>query len=392
MNNKLLSYSSAAIFTMIAAFPLFAQTTTDAVAATSVATDNTGTYLLLTFVAIVLLVVIYILGNVLIQAATIQSQPNNNSQKVNYFKALVPFAMLLAMPINTYAQDTAATTSSFWANPSKIDWILWAFGITIFIESLAVFYLASRAMRFIKPTASTTIKQKSALAKWWNKINNFVPIEQEANIDSGHSYDGIRELNNVTPPWFTFSFAMSILFAFAYLWRYHVAQSAPLQIQEYNIAIEQARIAQAEYLKKQSNSIDENNVKMLGDSDIAAGQKIFAANCAACHGAKGNSQPGGVGPNLTDSHWIHGGSIQNVFKTIKYGYPDKGMKAWKDDFAPNQIAQLASYIESIKGTNIAGGKEPQGEVETATDNTNTDTTATTSQTNTTTQTDTTAQK
>ncbi|MBL7787448.1 MAG: c-type cytochrome [Chitinophagales bacterium] len=389
MNNKLLFYSSAAIFAMIAAFPLFAQSAAAdaAVAAPSVATDNTGTYLLLTFVAIVLLIVIYILGNVLVQAATIQSRPDNNSSKLDYFRVLLPFVLLFALPMSGYAQDAAAAapTPSFWATPSKMDWILGAFGITILIESLAVFYLASRAMRFIKPTANTTVAQKSALAKWWNKINNFVPIEQEVNIDSGHNYDGIRELNNITPPWFTFSFAMSIIFAVTYLWRYHVAQSAPLQIQEYNIAVEQARIAQAEYLKKQSNNVDENNVKMLGANDIAAGEKLFVASCAACHGAKGNSQPGGVGPNLTDNHWIHGGSIQNVFKTVKYGYPDKGMKSWKDDFTPNQIAQLTSYIESIKGTNVAGGKEPQGELEAATDSSAADSTATTAKTDTTSQ-------
>ncbi|HMI64176.1 MAG TPA: hypothetical protein VK518_24840, partial [Puia sp.] len=67
-----------------------------------------------------------------------------------------------------------------------------------------------------------------------------------------------------------------------------------------------------------------------------------------------------VGPNLTDAYWLHGGSIQEVFKTIKYGWPDKGMKSWKDDYSPVQIAQISSYVESLGGTNPPNAKPPQG--------------------------------
>jgi cytochrome c oxidase cbb3-type subunit 3 len=69
-----------------------------------------------------------------------------------------------------------------------------------------------------------------------------------------------------------------------------------------------------------------------------------------------------VGPNLTDDYWLHGGKINDIFKTIKYGYPEKGMKAWKEDFSPAQIAMLASYIKSLHGTHPATPKEPQGEL------------------------------
>jgi cytochrome c oxidase cbb3-type subunit 3 len=72
--------------------------------------------------------------------------------------------------------------------------------------------------------------------------------------------------------------------------------------------------------------------------------------------------PGGVGPNLTDDHWIHGGSIASIFKTIKYGWPEKGMISWKDQLTPNQIAQLSSFIRSIAGSNPPGAKEPEGDV------------------------------
>ena len=67
-----------------------------------------------------------------------------------------------------------------------------------------------------------------------------------------------------------------------------------------------------------------------------------------------------VGPNLTDDYWLHGGSINDVFKTIKYGWPEKGMKSWKDDYSPFQIAQIASYIKSLHGTNPPNPKGTAG--------------------------------
>jgi cytochrome c oxidase cbb3-type subunit 3 len=69
----------------------------------------------------------------------------------------------------------------------------------------------------------------------------------------------------------------------------------------------------------------------------------------------------GAGPNLTDNYWLHGGGIQDVFKSIKYGWTDKGMKSWKEDLSPVQIAQVASYIKSLKGS-AATGKAAQGDL------------------------------
>lgn len=53
--------------------------------------------------------------------------------------------------------------------------------------------------------------------------------------------------------------------------------------------------------------------------------------------------------------------MQDVFKTIKYGWPDKGMKSWKDDFSAKQIAEVSSFIIQLKGTKPAAPKAPQGD-------------------------------
>ena len=50
-----------------------------------------------------------------------------------------------------------------------------------------------------------------------------------------------------------------------------------------------------------------------------------------------------------------------MFKTIKYGVPDKGMQAWEKTYSPSQIKDIASYIKSIAGTNPPNAKAPQGE-------------------------------
>jgi len=54
--------------------------------------------------------------------------------------------------------------------------------------------------------------------------------------------------------------------------------------------------------------------------------------------------------------------MPDVFKSIKYGWPDKGMRSWKDDFSPKQLAQLTSYIKSLSGTNPPNAKAPEGNI------------------------------
>jgi cytochrome c oxidase cbb3-type subunit 3 len=201
------------------------------------------------------------------------------------------------------------------------------------------------------------------VVSWWEKLNRTRSIDaaSEQEQDLGHDFDGIRELNNPTPPWWRYSFYCSILFGVVYVWVYHISRSAPLQLEELAIAEEKAAEAQQAYLAHAANNIDEKTVKLLtAADDIAGGQKLFTANCTACHGAAGQ---GMVGPNLTDDYWLHGGQVNQVFSTIKYGVPEKGMKSWKDDFSPKQIAQLASFIKTLHGSNPPGAKEAQGELE-----------------------------
>lgn len=238
----------------------------------------------------------------------------------------------------------------------------------IALEILVILYLVYNINILLKKdvaAAEAAVRVRSArpafsFGKWWTKVNEFRPVEQEADLDMGHDYDGIRELDNKLPPWWKYGFYATMVFAVIYLWRYHVSHSAPLPAEEYAIAVRQAEVDKEAYLKQAANSVDENTVKLLtSPADLAAGKAVFQTVCFACHGMNGE---GLVGPNLTDNYWLHGGSIQDIFKTIKYGWPDKGMKSWKDDYSPAQIAQIASYVKSLAGTNPPNPKAPQGEL------------------------------
>lgn len=185
-------------------------------------------------------------------------------------------------------------------------------------------------------------------------------IEREQEIVLDHNYDGIRELDNVLPPWWVYLFYATIIFAVVYLVRFHIIGDYD-QALEYEQEVAAAQIAIEEYKKNAKDLVDVNTVEVLTDAaDLSAGEKIFQTNCVACHMADGG---GGIGPNLTDEYWILGGGIKNVFHTISEGGRDgKGMVAWKQTLKPAQIAQVASYVLSLGGTTPANPKAPEGDI------------------------------
>ncbi|PVW15823.1 cbb3-type cytochrome c oxidase N-terminal domain-containing protein [Marixanthomonas spongiae] len=203
-------------------------------------------------------------------------------------------------------------------------------------------------------------KENNWFKKTYEKLLAKKPIEKEEDIVLDHNYDGIRELDNVLPPWWVYMFYATIIFAVVYLVRYHVFDGID-QEEEYEIAVAEARAQIEEYKKTAKDLIDVNTVELLtGEQDIAAGKTVFEANCVACHKVDGG---GGIGPNLVDDYWILGGGIKNVFNTISEGgRAGKGMVAWKTDLKPSEMAQVASYVLSLHGTTPADPKDPEGDL------------------------------
>ena len=179
------------------------------------------------------------------------------------------------------------------------------------------------------------------------------------NIIEDHTYDGINELDNPAPAWFQALFYITIVFAVVYMIQYHMLGKSNLSGDEYNQEILVAQ-QQRDELLKTGGLINETNVTLLTDkADVDKGKEIFSVNCVSCHNADAG---GGVGPNLTDEYWIHGGGIKNVFATIKNGVPAKGMIAWQTQLNPKQINQVASFVLSLQGTKPANPKAPEGNI------------------------------
>ncbi|MFA8341735.1 MAG: cbb3-type cytochrome c oxidase N-terminal domain-containing protein [Rhodothermaceae bacterium] len=199
---------------------------------------------------------------------------------------------------------------------------------------------------------------KKAVRRFLYAINPMPPLDREEDIMLDHDYDGIKELDNIVPPWFNFLFYGSAIFGVIYLLNFHVIDDTWSSANEYATEMEAARI-QREVLVKSGVFINENSVELLTDAaTLNAGKEIYVKNCVSCHGQNGE---GLVGPNMTDEYWVHGGGIKNVFKTIKYGVTSKGMIAWETQLNPKQMQSVANYILSLQGTNPPNAKAPEGE-------------------------------
>jgi cytochrome c oxidase cbb3-type subunit 3 len=323
-------------------------------------------------IAAILALAIYIAGKTLVQQAKI------NMKKIQKDTATKVVSTLLLLFVSTalFAQDGTATAAAEAAAAIKPSVPLSSTSFYVLVSVIVVEIVilisiliqlkalmrANEEVAVIESAAATeVVKEKSFnWKKVWDKLNRFKPLREEADIDMGHDYDGIRELDNRLPPWWLWGFYICIVFSGIYLWRFHVSHTGPSSIQEFQIAMQHAEEQRVIYLAKSKNNVDENTVVRLTDaSDIEAGKKAFVTMCAACHLADGG---GSVGPNLTDDYWLHGGSVKDIFKTITYGWPDKGMKSWKDDYSPLQIQQITSYVMSLHGTKPATPKEPQGDI------------------------------
>lgn len=194
--------------------------------------------------------------------------------------------------------------------------------------------------------------------KYWEDA---VPVEREGEITFHHAYDGIRELDNRLPPWWVNMFIITIIWAVGYMYFYHWGGNGPSSTEEYKMEMEAAKKEMAIALAgKPGSAIDESNVTVLTEAGpLGEGELIYKNTCAACHGQLGE---GTVGPNFTDEYWIHGGGIKDLFRTIKYGVPEKGMISWQAQLKPEDMQKVASYILTLKGTNPPNQKAPQGTI------------------------------
>ena len=349
---------------IFAASTLAAQTKAPALAQ-PVSSGYNQLAILLMILIVVLAFVIWGMGQVLTALGRQLVDKNRNTSKIFSLVLLAGFSLLSHI---SFAQQTAATV----VVPQLPNYggltasAYYMFLAVIGMELVVILFLAFSIRRMYSELLPEKIKQRSADSKFaalWTKLDSklftkAVPVAKEADILLDHDYDGIKELDNSLPPWWKYGFYITIGIAFIYMLNFHVLGIGLNPTQEYNAEMEHARIKKEIYEANNKDRVDESNVPMADADGIKAGQRLFEANCVACHLKDGG---GNVGPNLTDDYWLHKGSLNDIYATIKDGYPDKGMQSWNSQFTPKEISFLTGYIKTLKGTKPAAAKAQQGE-------------------------------
>lgn len=371
LNKKIIAALTVVLFSSL---QVFADGTPATTTAEPASPYMNPAFLLLVGVAFIFIFLIAGLGYVLVTVSDLHLHKKEDKTTPSFPKTAMMLLAMLGLSTLAQAQQTVANavidsapkaTAIAGMTPTAFYLLL----TTIVVEVVVIFGLLWNIWSIVKKPAaelklSVAEKKESRRFRlnWWEKFNSFKPLAQEADLDLGHDYDGIRELNNRLPPWWLYGFYITIIFAGIYLWRYHVSHTAPSEKEEYEMAVAEAEEKIQAYLAAKGEAVDENTVTLMTDkADLEAGKEIFIKSCASCHVDDGG---GNVGPNLTDNFWLHGGNIKNVFKTIRYGI--NAMPQWQNSYSNKQIAQVASYVKSLHGTTPKAPKAPQGVEETDT--------------------------
>jgi cytochrome c oxidase cbb3-type subunit 3 len=181
---------------------------------------------------------------------------------------------------------------------------------------------------------------------------------------TGHSWDGIKELNTPLPRWWLWVFYLTIVWAIGYWVVYPAFPTLSGEgerggtvgsfgwTQYKKLADEQQEIIErrATYLEEFSDASMEEIAQdnKLYTFALAGGKAAFKDNCATCHGTGGAGAPGY--PNLNDDDWIWGGSLQEIYQTIKYGIRmhddahQSMMPAYADMLKEEEISAVTDYV------------------------------------------------
>lgn len=175
-----------------------------------------------------------------------------------------------------------------------------------------------------------------------------------------HAYDGIEEYDNHLPNWWLVTLYGAMVFALVYWFHYQVLHTGPSLAQSYETSVAADRRAAADRARRAGAMTDESLVALSRDpATVQAGRGVFAQSCVACHAANGG---GGIGPNLTDSAWLHGNRPTQMLTTVNEGVLTRGMPAWGPQLGLDRVQAVTAYVMTLRDTNVPGGKAPQGTV------------------------------
>ncbi|WP_028025556.1 cytochrome-c oxidase, cbb3-type subunit III [Enterovibrio calviensis] len=236
---------------------------------------------------------------------------------------------------------------------------------------------------FITVIVVATLVGCAALIIWCGKDLKGVADGE----DMGHEYDGIRELNNPLPKWWSYMFWATIVFGAVYLALYPGLgnfqglfnwQSSAQQVK--NIDESRERMANSEGIDQYARELSAANEifgetfrklaykpgsdELLEITEIAknpeavkVGQRLFIQNCAQCHGSDARGQSGF--PNLTDKAWLYGGEPEAIKATLLHGRVGN-MPAWLDAFGEDGVSEVSAYALSLSGRKVNAEEAAKG--------------------------------
>lgn len=169
---------------------------------------------------------------------------------------------------------------------------------------------------------------------------------------TGHNYDGIEEYDNPLPAWWFWGFVITIVFGIGYLLYYPgLGNFAGLGGWSQTGALEASQEAADErYGPLFAQYLDVPVDELVNDvAAMRMGGRLFANNCAVCHGAAGTGSEGF--PNLTDAEWHWGGSAEQIKTTIMQGRQAM-MPAWGPALQDQGVTEVAEYVEQLAGREV----------------------------------------
>jgi cytochrome c oxidase cbb3-type subunit III len=188
------------------------------------------------------------------------------------------------------------------------------------------------------------------------------PAEVET---TGHSWDGITELNNPMPRWWVYTFYGTIIWAVLYI----IAMPAipipggntkgVLGASDRRDVATAVKALEATRAPKLAQLLATPLDKISTNPDLAqfaqeSGRVAFAQNCSTCHGAGGQGAKGY--PSLVDDVWLWDGSLQGIRTTLQNGirtdHPDtrySQMPSFGRDklLEPAQISDVTQYVMTL---------------------------------------------
>jgi cytochrome c oxidase cbb3-type subunit 3 len=169
---------------------------------------------------------------------------------------------------------------------------------------------------------------------------------------TGHVWDeDLRELNNPLPRWWMWLFVLTVVFAGVYLAFYPGLGSLPGSLGwssagQYQAEQAKARAATAPLFA----GLAATPVPELARNPqaMAIGERLFANNCATCHGADARGSKGF--PNLVDKEWMHGGTPEKIIETITQGRQGSMPPMAAAVGTSEDVGHVANYVLSLSGS------------------------------------------